>query len=360
MKATTLVLALTCLGCAADVRETAHPAELSSSAAVADPTSPERAEMTDELTIVPHPSWTCGLPNGIAPPQRGTPAFTAEIEVKSARDLGRTQYGRRQLIELGAGQFSGPGLEATLAPGGIELPLTLPNGTVELEQILVLRGTRGEHMYLRVCGVAANTTDPVRVVMDFEAANDGPYAAINKATLVGTRTLSADGKTLTLTVSDVTGVALPEGQRRIEKLPDFPQQRWDCKKQPGKKRGPVLFRETVGIGPQLAVGPGKRGNRVIIPITGGTATGRISGKVLPLGGDFPLFGATIEIDARYAIETDDGELVLVRNCGPFGRLVPTFEASATGSYAFLNDGEWLSSDPGIGLGVVNLTMFEAI
>jgi hypothetical protein len=35
-----------------------------------------------------------------------------------------------------------------------------------------------------------------------------------------------------------------------------------------------------------------------------------------------------------------------------------FEASKTGKYAWLNENNWLSSDPGLGLGAVNLTIYE--
>jgi hypothetical protein len=35
-----------------------------------------------------------------------------------------------------------------------------------------------------------------------------------------------------------------------------------------------------------------------------------------------------------------------------------FEARADSPYAWLNKNEWLSSDPGIAIGAVNLTIYE--
>jgi hypothetical protein len=330
----------------------------------ADPTELQRetpqAQVTagaDDVTLVPHPSWTCGMAGGIPPPQLGKPAFTATFDVKANREIGQTQYGQRRLLEFGAGTFSGPALDASLTSGGFELPLTLPNGAVELEQVLVLRGARGGYIYLRVCGVAANETDPVRVVFDFEAPNSGPYASVNRTKLVGTRTLSADGKKLTMTVFDVTSVAPTANTVTVENPPGLRDQTWECKTLTGAK-GAEVYRETVGIGGSQSVGASKRGNRNVIPITGGSATGRFAGKILPLGADFQLFGSPFIIDARYVMESREGELVIVRNCGALGALVPVFEGKASGKYAFLNEDKYLSSNPSIGLGSVSLTIYE--
>ena len=64
------------------------------------------------------------------------------------------------------------------------------------------------------------------------------------------------------------------------------------------------------------------------------------------------------LDARYVLRSNDGELVIVRNCGPFGALIPLFEAKAEGPYAFLNENEFLSSDPDAGSGGVSITFYE--
>ncbi len=48
-----------------------------------------------------------------------------------------------------------------------------------------------------------------------------------------------------------------------------------------------MFTESVALGSSISVGQSKRGNRNIIPITGGTVTGKIKGKVVP-GGRLPI------------------------------------------------------------------------
>uniref|UniRef100_UPI001111A34A DUF3237 family protein n=1 Tax=Acinetobacter baumannii TaxID=470 RepID=UPI001111A34A len=59
------------------------------------------------------------------------------------------------------------------------------------------------------------------------------------------------------------------------------------------------------------------GVRRIIPISGGEVKGGISGKVLPFGADFQTIrpNELIDLEAKYAFETDDGAIVYVENKG---------------------------------------------
>ena len=66
------------------------------------------------------------------------------------------------------------------------------------------------------------------------------------------------------------------------------------------------------------LGAGRAGQRRIIPIIGGRASGpHFSGKVLNLGADWQTIFADglAELDTRYAIETDDGATIEVVNDG---------------------------------------------
>ena len=121
----------------------------------------------------------------------------------------------------------------------------------------------------------------------------------------------------------------------------------------------MLITENVTLGPSQRVGESKRGNRNIIPITGGTVSGRITGKVLMGGADYQILSPPATIDAHYLWQTDDGETIIVRNGGSFGGLVPTFETRVDGPYAYLNTGSYLSSNPGRGEGGVALVFYES-
>jgi Protein of unknown function (DUF3237) len=89
------------------------------------------------------------------------------------------------------------------------------------------------------------------------------------------------------------------------------------------------------------------GMREMIVIAGGTVEGAINGKILPGGADWAVNhgGGKATIWARYAIECDDGSLVMVTNAGHVaeqpdgswrGHTAPKLEASAP-------DLQWLNT-----------------
>ncbi|WP_068109394.1 DUF3237 domain-containing protein [Tropicimonas marinistellae] len=73
----------------------------------------------------------------------------------------------------------------------------------------------------------------------------------------------------------------------------------------------------VELGPIREMGAGRCGNRRIIPIVGGHVSGRVSGRVLPIGADWQtiLTDGAADIDTRYAFETDDGAVIEIVNRG---------------------------------------------
>ncbi len=115
------------------------------------------------------------------------------------------------------------------------------------------------------------------------------------------------------------------------------------------------------------------GPRVLAGITGGTVTGKVTGTVLPIGGEFGLFlsPTSYQINVRAAIKADDGAIVYITYSGymsaadpqtlqklfsPAGkdldpssyywRTNPLFETTAP-QYA------WLNNTVGLGYGSYN-------
>ena len=79
-----------------------------------------------------------------------------------------------------------------------------------------------------------------------------------------------------------------------------------------------VFTITAEIGAVTSAGDIGSGVRRIIPIVGGTVQGEgINGKVCPFGADFQIIrpNELIELEAKYAFETDDGATVYVENKG---------------------------------------------
>ncbi|WP_108663777.1 DUF3237 domain-containing protein [Acuticoccus kandeliae] len=73
----------------------------------------------------------------------------------------------------------------------------------------------------------------------------------------------------------------------------------------------------VELGPPMELSDGRAGRRRIIPIVGGTVSGRFRGRIIDHGADWQTVFADglAEIDTRYAIETEDGALIEIRNFG---------------------------------------------
>jgi len=313
-----------------------------------------------EGTLVPDPAWTCGLPDGVVQPDRGRLVLSASLQRDAVRDLGATPYGSRRVTTLRGGRFSGAkpsggSFTGSVEQGGLGLDLTLQSGSVEAEDLFTLRTSEGTLIHLRGCGIGLPGS-AVRVVADFEAPTSSAYAWLNTGTYVARQVVDTSGA-IALDVYDVTSVPSSGPRIQLTDPAGVPHQSWNCATGTGT-RGATVFSETVTLGSSLAVGASKRGTRNIVPITGGTTTGRVVGKVLSGGADYQLVGSTTTLDARYVLATDDGEYILVRNCGPIGRLVPTFETRTAGRYAFLDTGVFLSSDPGAGAGGVSLTFYE--
>jgi hypothetical protein len=312
-------------------------------------------------TLIPHATWDCGMAQGIPSPEAGHLILEITIPLDRVAAIGRTQYGMRRVAVGLEGSVKGPKLSGTVTPGALDLELTLANEVIEIEQALVLQAADGSYIYARNAGTGVNAAD-VRVVMDFEAPNDSEHAWLNTGTFVARRELNAAAKAMLLRVYDVSSVAVARANTvAIDKPAGVAVQPSTYRhKEASEQQGDMLITENVTLGPSQSVGPSKRGTRNIIPITGGTLSGRIAGKILMGGADYQLLAPPpATIDAQYLWETDDGELIIVRNGGSFGSLAPTFEALVDGRYAYLNSGRYSSSNPGRGQGGVALTFYES-
>jgi Protein of unknown function (DUF3237) len=79
-----------------------------------------------------------------------------------------------------------------------------------------------------------------------------------------------------------------------------------------------VFTITAHIGSVTSAGDIGTGVRRIIPITGGEVKGeRVNGRVCAFGADFQIIrpNELIELEAKYAFQTDDGAVIYVENKG---------------------------------------------
>src|SRR5690606_17998972 len=96
--------------------------------------------------IIPHASWDTGMPDGIPAPEAGGLIFEATVPLERVADIGLTQYGERRVAVGLEGSVAGPKLTGTVAEGALDYELELANGTIEIEQILVLRAADGSYI----------------------------------------------------------------------------------------------------------------------------------------------------------------------------------------------------------------------
>ena len=313
--------------------------------------------------LIPHKSWQCGMAEGIPVPEQGKPVLTADMELDQAYELGMTQYGQRDVYVVKGGTVTGEKIKGSVMFGGLDFQLSFSNGAMEIEQIFVLQTDDGKYIYLRIAGTAADSSD-VRIVPEFEAASDSSYNWLNTGKYAGRREADTKAGTIKISVFDISGVAVKPDESnslQVTKPSGFQDQSWDYRRASmDEKQGELLIKENVTLGMSQSVSNTGRTNRNIIPITGGTLTGKIEGKVLPAGADYQNLSNPATIDARYLWQTNDGEVIIVRNAGGFGKLAPTFEVRVDSKYAYLNEGLYLSSPPGMGQGGVSLTFYDSV
>lgn len=112
-----------------------------------------------------------------------------------------------------------------------------------------------------------------------------------------------------------------------------------------------VMRLRVQIAAPLIVGPTGQGWHQVIPIIGGTFTGKeLSGVVVPGGADWNTTreDGVAHVFAKYLLQTSDGEYIAIENEGWIARdsaarikTRPTFAASAAGKYRHLNSGVYV-------------------
>ena len=124
------------------------------------------------------------------------------------------------------------------------------------------------------------------------------------------------------------------------------------------------------------MGPGRAGQRRIIPIVGGTVTGEaLSGRILNVGADWQTIFANdmAELDTRYAMETHDGAVIEIINYGYRHGPKEVIEAIARGeqvdpdsyymrTHARLETGdpryEWVNKTLFVGIGARNASSVQ--
>jgi hypothetical protein len=94
------------------------------------------------------------------PEPRLTPVYRLEATVGEPVDLGDTGHGRRRIVPLTGGIFSGPSLKGKLLPGAsADWQTVLPDGTALGDVRYTLQTDAGEVLYVQSRGVRHGSAD---------------------------------------------------------------------------------------------------------------------------------------------------------------------------------------------------------
>jgi hypothetical protein len=125
-----------------------------------------------------------------APPRPGlTFAFEIRAQVGAPLEVGQVPDGRRRIVQILGGTFSGPNMKGKILPGGADWQIVRADGFTELDTRYTLQTDKGELIYVQNAGVrhappdvmkkllAGQTVDPslvyFRTVPKFETAAPG-------------------------------------------------------------------------------------------------------------------------------------------------------------------------------------------
>jgi hypothetical protein len=129
------------------------------------------------------------------------PLFKAEITLAPPQELGDTPQGRRRIIGITGGRFSGERLSGRVLPGGADWQVIRADGVADLDARYTLETADGALIYVRNRGLrhgspeiisklaAGDVVDPtlyyMRTTPSFETG-DARYSWLNRMVCVAT------------------------------------------------------------------------------------------------------------------------------------------------------------------------------
>ena len=103
------------------------------------------------------------------------PLFRAEIALAPAQELGDTPRGRRRIIPIIGGRFSGPRLSGKVLPGGADWQLIRADGVAELDARYTLETADGALVYVRNRGYRHGPREAIERLARGEAVDPASY-----------------------------------------------------------------------------------------------------------------------------------------------------------------------------------------
>jgi Protein of unknown function (DUF3237) len=103
------------------------------------------------------------------------PLFRAEITLAAAQELGETPQGRRRIIGITGGRFSGERLSGRVLPGGADWQVIRSDGVADLDARYTLETADGALIYVRNRGYRHGPAEILRRLASGENVDPGLY-----------------------------------------------------------------------------------------------------------------------------------------------------------------------------------------
>ena len=107
-----------------------------------------------------------------APPKPGlTFAFEIRAQVGTPLEMGAVPQGRRRIIQILGGTFSGPGMKGKILPGGADWQIVRADGFTELDTRYTLETDKGDLIYVQNAGVRHAAPDVMEKLLAGETVD---------------------------------------------------------------------------------------------------------------------------------------------------------------------------------------------
>jgi len=103
------------------------------------------------------------------------PLFTARISLGPAQELGDAPHGRRRIIPITGGEFSGARLSGRVLAGGADWQIVRRDGVAELEARYTLQTADGALIYVANFGYRHGPPEALKKLSEGEAVDPSAY-----------------------------------------------------------------------------------------------------------------------------------------------------------------------------------------
>ena len=103
------------------------------------------------------------------------PLTTVRVTLADILDLGDTQWGRRRVVPITGGEFTGERLCGTVLAGGADWQVVHADGMITVDTRYTLLTDDGAHIYLSTSGVRHGPAEVMRRLGEGEAVEPSEY-----------------------------------------------------------------------------------------------------------------------------------------------------------------------------------------